>query len=164
MKKILILIVVVIVTIIGGFLIYTSDPYSVSGGVGVKEFAKRAIRNNDGASCSKLKKFFADVNNTEESLKIECFSAVAVGLKDISLCENIPSALSKYLCYTDVAIATKNESLCDRIEPDDTIRPYGVAGRCFLILASIKKDISICERILDLSDKDECKSFFNEFG
>ena len=110
--------------------------------------ANVAIENKDSGYC-----FYAP-----SLYKNACYEKVAVGLKDISICEKLsPRDLTKSArnwCYVNVAIASNNVNLCNKVEKDD--ENYNTKYN--YCLGVIQKDQSFCQKIEVDTKKEECLS------
>lgn len=124
----------------------------IDGSSESKKVAEIALSQKDPSVCGEIRTFFWSFNS-EISLQNECYSAVAIGLREKNICENVQFG-SKKMCYLQMAHLLSDETICPLTE--------GLQKSCYGGVAKQKKDISICENVTDQLVKDRCYSEINE--
>ncbi len=165
--------------------------------LGVEVYKCSEVEKNFGISCdqvelkkiiqslrplNKIEKSFTileeikceEIENTEE--RNNCWSNVAIALKDLSICEE--KVKDRKMCYHYIAVDKKNPSICEKIKSErwkagcyeslaveigdsslcEKINPFYSMDKdnCYKSLAKKTGDLSLCKRIKDTKDRKEC--------
>ena len=105
--------------------------------------------------CNQVKTpFFGDMVNTSEEFKWQCFTQCAIGLKDPTLCTQVPDDLgygggirfdapghNRDVCYSSFTNNLHDVSLCSKMG--------SYSDKCYTTIADFKNDSVICENVLD---------------
>ena len=78
-----------------------------------------------------------------------CYIGLAAKHKDTALCQKMTSDVRKS-CYTVIAQASNNPALCEEAGTNK--------DQCYSEYARQTKDVSACEKIVDVYQKDNCYS------
>ncbi len=174
MKKELVIGLIIVVLIVGGYFIFFSKSGTVilecekikDNSAKITCYKEVAMERKDLSVCDALDK------NYRES----CYVGVAFVKGDISICENkITNEASKDACFSSVAATKKDFSICEKISATYRIeRCYKYVAKekgnllecktfsarreqyCMLGVAVANFDISICEELISDGDKEEC--------
>ena len=93
----------------------------------------------------------------DQSLKTACLMQVAVEIGDVAPCNYVGSP-EQSECYKLVAIKTQDIELCDEIY----LEKSNIKNECIIQIAIALNNPTLCERIKDDENKDNCKKWISE--
>ena len=106
----------------------------------------------------------------DECQRINCFTQVAINLKDVFICNKIKEEdkcfsggpMSKKYCFVEVVKIVKDPQICEEIPYSE--RDLGVPNNeCYLIMAKATNDFSFCEKMKKFNGASfeiECYEYF----
>jgi len=136
--------------------IFRTKEYFINGSIEVHRIATIAIEQNKPSVCGKIimiPNVMSDTTTGE--LRQQCYEETAKGLKDQTVCENIPELENRESCYLHLAWFLNDESICKFTHPT-------YEGMCYGAVAQQKKDEKVCESVLSESSRERCYSDLNQ--
>lgn len=85
----------------------------------------------------------------------ECFKQIAVQKTDLVLCDRVNNGAKKNSCIIAIAIQTKDVGLCEQVD-GDIASGKGDIYLCYTNLAKVNGDVSMCDKVVESSDRDWC--------
>ncbi len=89
-----------------------------------------------------------------EDQRRRCYQEIAYATNDPELCRWTVDL--HYQCVSKIAVALKDETICEKIFTNDAY----YKARCYLKLAKIKDDVSICAKADYPKVREECQNSF----
>ena len=87
----------------------------------------------------------------------ECYEAFALAEDNPKYCREIYTSMDEY-CYQKLALKLKDENICNFSRGG-----YIYRNSCFEKVAILKKDLKVCEKMVDLDYEEYCNNYYSPF-